>query len=81
MRGVQESKMKGEICHSSTLMNGAGKVEAALANYPWRRDPVSRAPGRIHRSSRAQRAKLRHRPLPFGGLCVPEVTRENPIYS
>ena len=61
-------------------MNGAGGVEVALANYPWKRDRALQAPGRIRRSSQAQQAKLGHHPLPFGDLCVPEVTRENPIY-
>ena len=61
-------------------MGEAGGVEVALANYPWKRDRASQVPGRIRRSSRAQQAKPCHRPLPFGGLYVPEMTRENPIY-
>ena len=79
MHAVQENKMKEEI--RQVLMSGAGQVEAALASFPLKHDPASRAPGQIRRSFRAQQAKLDHRPLPFGGLCVPEVTRENPIYS
>jgi hypothetical protein len=59
------------------LMSG---VEVALANYPWKHDRASQVPGRIRRSSRAQQAKLGLHPLPFGDLCVPEVSRENPIF-
>jgi hypothetical protein len=60
-------------------MSGVGRVEVALANYPWKHDRASQVPGRIRRSSRAQQAKLGLHPLPFGGLCVPELTREVPI--
>ena len=79
MHAVQENKMRIEV--RQVLMIEVGRVEAALASSPLKRDPASRAPGQTRRSFRAQQARLGHRPLPFGGLCVPEVTRENPIYS
>jgi hypothetical protein len=61
-------------------MSGADELRAVLENYPQKYDLTLRAPGRLHRSSQAQQAKLGRRPLPFDGLCVPKVIRESSIY-
>ena len=62
-------------------MTEGERAEVALANCPWKRGRVSRAPDRKRRSSvnQDQRTRLGHRPLPSDVLCVPEGARETII--